>query len=119
MKANSIAIVCSIQMLGKHVICIHIFVQLFVSCLVSCVNHLHYWMLPYAFRRDIVYTSDSTRWKQLYPHNMQNIMCIYKQLNIVNIILLHHSIRRGCYIKYRMSCRAKYIQSLAHCSFIM
>jgi len=28
------------KMLDKHIICINELVQLFVSCLVSCVNHI-------------------------------------------------------------------------------
>ena len=56
MKPNSITILCLIKMLDKTyyihkcagtIVCFmsRQLVQLFVSCLVSCVNHTHYSML--------------------------------------------------------------------------
>ena len=38
MKANSITIVCPMEMLDKHIICINVLVLLFVSGPVSCEN---------------------------------------------------------------------------------
>jgi len=38
MKVNSITIFCSLKMLDKRIIYINVLLQLFVSCLVSCVN---------------------------------------------------------------------------------
>jgi hypothetical protein len=40
MKAKKIAILCSMQMLDKRIICINILIQLFVSCHISCANRI-------------------------------------------------------------------------------
>jgi len=34
-KANSITIVCPMNMLDKRIICLNVLVQLFVSCIIS------------------------------------------------------------------------------------
>ena len=38
--SNTIAIFYLIEMLDKEIVCINALVQLFVSCLVSCVNRI-------------------------------------------------------------------------------
>ena len=38
MISTSITLFCLMKMLDKHIICIIVLVQLFVSCLVNCVN---------------------------------------------------------------------------------
>ena len=58
MMPNSITIFCSMKMLNKHNICINVMVQLFVSCLVTCVSRIT--TRRYRSRSDIVYIADST-----------------------------------------------------------
>jgi len=73
------------NMLDKHITCINVLVQLFVSCLVSCV----YWITQhYASHSDTVYTTDSTWYKQLHKHNM-HIICILSII-ILSILYINH-----------------------------
>lgn len=56
----------------KHFCDINVLIQLFVPCLVSCVNHIS--TQRHASRIDTVYTTYSIWYKQLYHHNM-HIQC--------------------------------------------
>lgn len=71
MKPNNIAIFCTKKMLHVDtcIMCIYVWGQLFVSCLVSSVNRIITW-----------HPTDSIWYKQMYQHNMQ-IMCMHNFLS--------------------------------------
>lgn len=83
MNPSSIAILSTMKMLDKRIICINVPVQLFVLCLISCVKCITTWC--YTSRSDIVHTTkdvyivldttDLTWYKQLYQYN-RHIICI-------------------------------------------
>ena len=65
---NSITHYCPIEMSDKHIICIKVSIQLFVSCLISWVNRIN--TRRYASRSYNFYTTDTTWYKLLFQHNV-------------------------------------------------
>jgi len=79
MKSISIRLFRLMNMFDKRIICINVLVEVFVSCLVSNVNHIN--TRINVSPSDTVYTADYAWYKQLCQHKIKNRKSLKIQCN--------------------------------------